>query len=122
MSSFRDVSTFPIVSFRTKVTEEVCDARRAQEEQKDRCRTLEARLHVHERRLAAEIGRWKEEADRADEMAGKIGAAESKRDDAVTRYVSDTTEGIIGSVARMAVVHSEKMPSAAASNRRDMRG
>ncbi|CAM9339472.1 unnamed protein product [Ectocarpus fasciculatus] len=56
-----------------------------QEEQKEKTRGLEARVHVHERRLSAEVGRWKEEADRADEMSGKIGAAESERDAAVRR-------------------------------------
>ncbi|CAN0302491.1 unnamed protein product [Ectocarpus sp. 12 AP-2014] len=56
-----------------------------QEEQKEKTRGLEARVRVHERRLSAEVGRWKEEADRADEMSGKIGAAESERDAAVTR-------------------------------------
>lgn len=54
-------------------------------EQKEKCRGLEARLRVHERRLSAEVGRWKEEADRADEMSGRIGAAESERDAAVKR-------------------------------------
>lgn len=58
-----------------------------QAEQKEKCRELEARLRVHERRLAAEVGRWKEEADRADEMSGRIGAAESGRDAAIKRYV-----------------------------------
>lgn len=58
-----------------------------QAQQKEKGRELEARLRVHERRLAAELGRWKEEADRADEMSGKIGAAESRRDAAVKRYV-----------------------------------
>ncbi|CAN0536760.1 unnamed protein product, partial [Ectocarpus sp. 12 AP-2014] len=46
-----------------------------QEEEKEKTRGLEARVRVHERRLSAEVGRWKEEADRADEMSGKIGAA-----------------------------------------------
>ena len=40
---------------------------------------------MHERRLSAEFVRWKEEADRADEMSEKIEAAESERDDAVRR-------------------------------------
>lgn len=56
-----------------------------QAEQKEKCRDLEARLRVHERRLSAEVGRWKEEADRADEMSGRIGSAESERDAAVKR-------------------------------------
>lgn len=42
-------------------------------------------MHVHERRLSAEVGRWKDEADRADEMSGRIEAAESMRDAAVKR-------------------------------------
>lgn len=56
-------------------------------EQKERCRALEARLHVHERRLSAELRRWKEEADRADKMSGRIKAAERERDRAVIRYI-----------------------------------
>jgi len=54
----------------------------------ERCRSLEARLRVHERRLSAEVGRWKEEADRADEMSGRIEAAEGDRAAAVKRYVA----------------------------------
>ncbi|CAM9797702.1 unnamed protein product [Ascophyllum nodosum] len=56
-----------------------------QEEQKERCRVLDARLHVYERRLSAEIGRWKEEADKADIMSASIGAAERDRDHALKR-------------------------------------
>lgn len=63
-----------------------------QAEQKEKCRSLEARLRVHERQLSTEMGRWKEEADRADEMSGRIGAAESERDAAVKRYVLRTCE------------------------------
>ena len=46
---------------------------------------LDARLHVYERRLSAEIGRWKEEADKADIMSASIGAAERDRDHALKR-------------------------------------
>lgn len=67
-------------------------ANNTQAEQKERCRGLEARLHVHERRLSAELGRWKKEANRADEMSGKIGAAESERDAVVARCDNTTTE------------------------------
>lgn len=62
------------------------ECRNPQEEQKERCRGLEARLHVHERRHSAELGRWRAEADRADELAGKIGSAENERDAAIKRY------------------------------------
>lgn len=57
----------------------------AQADQNERCRSLEVRLRVQERRLSAEFVRWKEEADRADEMSEKIQAAESGRDGAVKR-------------------------------------
>lgn len=56
-----------------------------QAEQKERCRGLEARLHVNERRLSAELGRWRAEADRSDVLAGRIGAAEAEREAAVKR-------------------------------------
>lgn len=56
-----------------------------QAELTEKCRGLEARLHVHERRHSAELGRWRAEADRADELAGKIGTAENERDVAVKK-------------------------------------
>lgn len=36
--------------------------------------------------MSAELGRWRAEADRADELAGRIGAAEDERDAAIKRW------------------------------------
>ncbi|CAM9665429.1 unnamed protein product, partial [Scytosiphon promiscuus] len=69
-----------------------------QAEQKEKSRELEARLRVHERRLAAELGRWKEEADRADEMSGRIGAAESGRDAALKRRLEESLAGVLAAL------------------------
>lgn len=57
----------------------------SQAEQKELSRGLQARIHVHERRMSAELGRWQAEADRADALAGRIGAAENERDAAIKR-------------------------------------
>ncbi|CAN0141662.1 unnamed protein product [Pylaiella littoralis] len=72
-----------------------------QAEQKEKCRDLEARLRVHERRLSAEVGRWKDEADRADEMSGRIGAAESRRDAAVKSRQEELEESLAGALAAL---------------------
>ncbi|CAM9215529.1 unnamed protein product, partial [Laminaria digitata] len=72
-----------------------------QADQNERCRSLEVRLRVHERRLSAEFVRWKEEADRADEMSEKIEAAESGRDDAVKSRQAELEDTLAGALAAL---------------------